>query len=58
MAFGPDGYLYISFGDGGGANDPNNNAQNIQNVFGTFCRIDVDLDGSNPIETNGDLHRW
>ena len=55
IAFGPDGYLYISFGDGGGGNDPQNNAQNINNVFGSICRIDVDLDGSNPLETNPDL---
>lgn len=52
IAFGPDNYLYISFGDGGGGGDPNNNAQNINNVFGSICRIDVDLDGSNPIENN------
>lgn len=55
IAFGPDNYLYISFGDGGGGGDPNNNAQNINTIFGSFCRIDVDLDGSNPIETNPDL---
>ncbi|KAA1247214.1 PQQ-dependent sugar dehydrogenase [Aquimarina sp. RZ0] len=52
IAFGPDDYLYISFGDGGGGNDPRRNAQNINNVFGSICRIDVDLDGSNPVETN------
>lgn len=52
IAFGPDNYLYISFGDGGGANDPQGNAQNKNNIFGSISRIDVDLDGSNPIETN------
>ncbi|GAA4804302.1 PQQ-dependent sugar dehydrogenase [Litoribaculum gwangyangense] len=52
IAFGPDGYLYVSFGDGGGGDDPNNNAQNTNNVFGSICRIDVDIDGSNPLETN------
>ncbi len=55
IAFGPDGYLYISVGDGGGGNDPQRNAQNINNVFGSICRIDVDIDGNNPVETNSAL---
>ena len=55
IVFGPDGYLYISFGDGGGGGDPMGNGQNKNTVFGSICRIDVDLDGSNPIETNSDL---
>lgn len=53
IAFGIDGYLYISIGDGGGGNDPRNNAQNINNAFGTILRIDVDLDGNNPLAANG-----
>ncbi len=52
IAFGPDEYLYISFGDGGGANDPVGNGQNINTVFGSICRIDIDVDGSNPVESN------
>jgi len=52
IAFGPDGYLYISFGDGGGGNDPQGNGQNINTVFGSICRIDIDLDRNNPTETN------
>jgi len=55
ISFGPDGYLYISIGDGGGANDPQGNGQDINNVFGSICRIDIDLDGNNPVETNPDL---
>ena len=55
IAFGSDNYLYISIGDGGGGNDPEGNGQNINTVFGNILRIDVDLDGNNPIETNPDL---
>ena len=42
IAFGPDGFLYIGFGDGGSAGDPENNAQNLQNLLGAMLRIDVD----------------
>ncbi len=42
IAFGPDGYLYISSGDGGSGGDPQNNAQNTQNLLGAMLRIDVD----------------
>ena len=54
IAFGPDGYLYASLGDGGGGGDPQGNAQNLNTIFGSILRIDVDLDGSNPVETNPD----
>lgn len=43
MEFSPfDGYLYIGFGDGGGAGDPQNNAQSELTWLGKMLRIDVD----------------
>jgi glucose/arabinose dehydrogenase len=47
IAFGPDGYLYIGTGDGGSANDPNNNAQNPASLLGKMLRIDVSVLDSN-----------
>ena len=41
LAFGPDGYLYASFGDGGSSGDPNGNAQNLDSLLGKLLRIDV-----------------
>ncbi len=41
IAFGPDGYLYVGFGDGGLAGDPNANAQNVSNLLGAILRINV-----------------
>jgi len=42
IEFGPDGYLYAGWGDGGDGNDPNNRGQDTMNLLGTFTRIDVD----------------
>lgn len=42
LEFGLDGYLYIGTGDGGSGGDPQNNAQNPQQLLGKMLRIDVD----------------
>jgi glucose/arabinose dehydrogenase len=41
IRFGKDGYLYIGTGDGGSGGDPNNNAQNKNNLLGKLHRLDV-----------------
>ncbi len=49
IAFGKDGMLYISFGDGGSANDPHGHGQNLESWLGTILRIDIDhKDGDQP----------
>ncbi|WP_317190642.1 PQQ-dependent sugar dehydrogenase [Winogradskyella marina] len=42
LAFGSDGYLYISSGDGGSAGDPQNRSQNKMSFLGKILRLDID----------------
>ncbi len=44
MGFGPDNNLYIATGDGGGAGDPLNNAQNTNSLLGKILRIVLNPD--------------
>ena len=40
VAFGPDGFLWLGLGDGGGSGDQFNNAQNLDTLLGAVLRID------------------
>ncbi len=59
IAFGPDGYLYIATGDGGGANDrgrghlTEGNSQSLRTHLGKILRIDVNRnDSASPLKRN------
>lgn len=54
LTFGPDGYLYLTFGDGGGGGDPEENGQDTSTILGSIVRVDpaggpgYTIPGSNP----------
>jgi glucose/arabinose dehydrogenase len=43
LQFGPDGYLYLATGDGGGGGDPFRSAQDLEDLRGKMLRIDPEL---------------
>lgn len=46
LAFGPDGMLYTSIGDGGSGGDPEDRSQNMSSPFGKLLRLDVGTPGA------------
>ena len=46
IALGPDGYLWIGLGDGGGANDMFNHGQNLDSLLATILRINPEAESS------------
>jgi glucose/arabinose dehydrogenase len=67
IAFGPDGYLYITLGDSGAADDPKTTGQNPKDWFGSILRIDVDhpspgqaygIPSDNPARRNKRFAHW
>jgi len=62
LAFGPDGFLYIAMGDGGGSGDPDERGQDTDDLLGKILRIDPSqpsggraygIPAGNPFATGG-----
>jgi glucose/arabinose dehydrogenase len=54
VTIGPDGMLYIGFGDGGGGGDPFGNAQSLRTWLGKILRVDPKASGSQPYAVPAD----
>jgi glucose/arabinose dehydrogenase len=54
LAFGPDGHLYIAFGDGGGGGDPLGSGQSLGTLLGKILRIDPRPAGGRAYAVPGD----
>jgi len=52
IEFGPDGMLYVAFGDGGGSDSSRANGQDTTNLHGSILRLDVDTAPANPLVQN------
>jgi len=57
LAFGPDGRLYFTMGDGGSGGDPENRSQNPRSLFGKLLSINVATKGLR-IEALGLRNAW
>ncbi len=61
IVIGPDGFLYIGLGDGGGSDDPDGHGQNTQTLLGSVLRIDPEepdvFPASNPFIADESLGR-
>ncbi|MEZ4412883.1 MAG: PQQ-dependent sugar dehydrogenase [Gemmatimonadales bacterium] len=68
VLFGPDGYLYAGFGDGGSGGDPQGHGQNRDDLLGSLLRLDIDhgapytIPATNPFvgqpNVRGELWNW
>lgn len=57
LAFGPDGRLYFTMGDGGSGGDPENRSQNMRSLFGKLLSLNVATKGVK-IEALGLRNAW
>jgi Glucose / Sorbosone dehydrogenase len=58
LAFGPDGLLYASTGDGGGQNDPGDDAQRTDSLLGKILRVDPRASAAPEIWALGLRNPW